>query len=68
MPNRRLLKKYEALYKTDKDTADITFDFKQDFEMAKFAHFPEVRRKSFLAMSNNNRTNTDIVLELTRLR
>ena len=68
LPNRRLLKKYESLFKNDKEPAEINFESKQDFEMAKFAHFPEVRRKSFLAMSNSNRTNTEIVIELARLR
>ena len=33
-------------------------DNKNEFDMAKFSNFPEVRRKFFLSLSNNNRANT----------
>jgi hypothetical protein len=53
-----LYKRYEGQFKSDMDSKIVRFESKQEFQMAKFSHFPEVRRKFFLEFSNNNQANT----------
>jgi hypothetical protein len=49
IPNRQIVKKYESLFGTnDKEFKEVKFSSKSEFDMAKFSHFPEVRRKYFL--------------------
>jgi hypothetical protein len=69
IPNRQIVKKYEPLFAAnDKETKDVKFENKSEFEMAKFSHFPDVRKKYFHQISNNNRVNTQIVIQLLQLR
>ncbi len=65
-PNRKHFKKYESLF-TNNDPAEVVFQDRQEFEMAKYSHFPEVRRKFFLSFSGRQ-DNTQVVLELIKLR
>jgi len=51
-PNRRLFKKYESLF-TNEEAKELVFEERAEFELAKYSHFPEVRRKFFLALSGN---------------
>ncbi len=51
-----------------KEEQEIIFQSKAELEMAKFSHFSEVRRKFFLAFSNTNKTNTDVIVQLCKIR
>ena len=69
IPNRQIVKKYEPLFAaSDKESKEVKFENKSEFEMAKFSHFPDVRKKYFLQISNKNRANTQIIVELLQLR
>lgn len=67
-PNRRMVKQYEKNFSNDKEVKEVQFQTRQEFEMAKYSHFPEVRKKCFQALSDSSKGNTDIVLELIKLR
>ena len=51
-PNRRLFKKYESLF-TNEEAKEVVFQERAEFELAKYSHFPDVRRKFFLALSGS---------------
>jgi hypothetical protein len=68
IPSRRIVKKYEAKFSNDKESKEIVFKNKNEFDMAKFSNFPDVRRKFFLSLSNINQANTQIILDVVNMR
>ena len=68
IPSRRIVKKYESKFSNDKESKEIVFENKNEFDMAKFSNFPDVRRKFFLSLSNINQANTQIILDVVNMR
>jgi hypothetical protein len=60
IPNRKMYKKYSSQFKDDKTPMTINFESKQEFELCKFSHFPDVRMKFFRALTGS-KENTPII-------